>query len=259
METYMKTPLLKVKNITAGYGEKTVIFDISFEAFAGEKISILGANGSGKSTLLKALASLIEYSGEASSGGVKLRGMDYKQRARTIALLSQLNNTPFDFTVCECVLSARYAHGAGGFSAADEEDLKTAETCMKQTGVLDLKDRFLNELSGGQLQRVYLARAFAQEPKILLLDEPLNHLDLSSQKQLTETAEKWAGKGERCTVAVFHDINAALSFADKALILKDGRSVYFGSVKELEDSFLNEAYGIDVKDYMRKMLRRWEK
>ena len=257
----MTTPLLQVKNITAGYGAKPVISDISFEAFSGEKISVLGANGSGKSTLLKALACLIDINGEVLADGGDVSAMNSKSRAKTVALLSQLQNIPFDFTVRECVLTARYAHGGSGFSAADEEDLKIADECMRQTGVSDIADRLLNELSGGQLQRVYLARAFAQEPKILLLDEPLNHLDLSSQKRLAETAVKWTKEKNRCTIAVFHDINAALSFADKTLILKDGRALYFGGAENADTRFfglLNEAYGMDVKEYMKEILKRWE-
>lgn len=255
----MQNTLLKVKSLSAGYGDAPVLTDISFEVSAGEKMCVLGANGSGKSTLLKALASVIEYEGEVLSRGEDLKKMSHRERAKTLALLSQLNNAPFDFTVKECVLSARYARSGGGFSLASRADEKAAEQSMEKAGVLDFKDRLLSELSGGQLQRVYLARAFAQEPEILLLDEPLNHLDLSSQKQLTETAEEWVSKMERCAVAVFHDINAALSFADKALILKDGRALYFGGVKELPNRLLNEAYGLDVKEYMRKMLKRWEK
>lgn len=261
----MSGTLLEVKNLTCGYGGRPVIYDISFEARAGEKVALLGANGCGKSTLLKAVASLLDYNGEIYACGKNIKSISHKERARLVALMGQINGAPFDFTVYECVSAARYAYGAdrGRIFDSDGSEVKRTRCddivfeSMDFTDVLSLKDRRLSELSGGQLQRVFLARAFAQDPEILLLDEPLNHLDLLSQSRLSEKTAQWAALSERCVIGVFHDINTALSFADKLLIMKDGVLLCVCRAENLNADILNEAYGMDVKAYMMKLLERW--
>lgn len=122
----------------------------------------------------------------------------------------------------------------------------------------ELKDRQVTELSGGQLQRVFLARAFAQDPQIILLDEPTNHLDLKYQIELMEYLKEWSSKGGRCVAGVLHDINLALSFADTLLLMDEGRVQAFDSVDTFDLSQISRTYRMDVQNYMRESLKRWE-
>lgn len=253
-----KDKLLSVKNLSCGYGDKIVVSDISFEVSVGQKLIVLGANGCGKSTLLKALCGLLDYSGEVFACGADARAFTARERAGRIALMSQFQYAAFDFTVKECVAMGRYAHIKGGlFSADAAEDEEIIVRSMRFAGADGLAGRYLNELSGGQLQRVFLARVFAQDPQILLLDEPANHLDLAAQKQLTERICEWACEKERCVVGVFHDINLALSFADRILLMKDGKVLGLCGARELDGGLLNAAYGMDAEAYMRALCRRW--
>lgn len=244
---------LQVKNLYCGYGNKTVIKGISFEVCSGDKLVILGKNGCGKSTLLKALCGLIDYKGEIKVKGLELGELTSKQRGRRIAMLSQFADAPFDFTVRECVAMARYAYG-GPFGKSDE-DSHAVEESMRFTNVEDLADRSLAELSGGQLQRVFLARVIAQQPDILLLDEPLNHLDLSAQRHLIKRIERWTK--HRCALGVFHDISAALNFADKVMLMKDGEIIDFCRADNLHCDLLNKTYDMDVAGYLRELSERW--
>ena len=152
-----------------------------------------------------------------------------------------------------------YAHHRGGLLAAESEaDRKAVEDSLGLTGVWDLRDRPVTELSGGQLQRVFLARAFAQEPQAILLDEPTNHLDLRCQAELIDSLRSWAARPGRCVVGVFHDINLALAFADTALLLDRGAVSAYARTEDLDLSLLDGLYGMDVRSYMRQALRRWE-
>ena len=153
----------------------------------------------------------------------------------------------------------RYAHQTGGaFSGPGPEDRAIALECMERTGVADLRDRQVTELSGGQLQRVFLARTFAQQPRIILLDEPTNHLDLKYQVELVQELKAWAAGEGRCVVGVLHDVNLALDLADLFLLMEEGRARYFGPAAEFDPAALNRVYQMDVGGYMRRSLQRWE-
>ena len=173
--------LLEVKNLCCGYDGNDVIHNLSFNINRGENISIIGPNGCGKSTILKALANLIEYKGEIKLDGVEIKKIKRKDLAKKVALMSQNSQIYFSYTVFETVALGRYAHMDGVFSSLSKKDRDIVLKCIESVGLLNEKDKLINELSGGQLQRVYLARAFAQDPDILLLDEPTNHLDLKCQ------------------------------------------------------------------------------
>ena len=128
---------------------------------------------------------------------------------------------------------------------------------MEKLKIMHLKDKLITELSGGELQRVFLARTLVQNPSIILMDEPTNHLDLNSQIELIYNLKEWVKNGDRCIIAVLHDINAALNFADKLLVLKEGGSKYFGSINNFDVSLLNYIYDIDVFEYMHNSFLRW--
>ena len=233
--------MLKAEHLTCGYGGAPVVNDLSFEVPAGGRLCILGPNGCGKTTLLRALAGLLPHEGKVTAEGRDLAAMDRRQLARTVALLSQISSVYFSYTVYETVLMGRYAHQTGGaFSGPEPEDRAIALECMERTGVADLRDRQVTELSGGQLQRVFLARTFAQQPRVILLDEPTNHLDLKYQVELVQELKAWAA-GE-----------------DLFLLMEEGRPRYFGPAAEFDPAALNRVYQMDVGGYMRRSLQRWE-
>ena len=251
--------MLKVEHLTCGYGGAPVVKDLSFEVPAGGRLCILGPNGCGKTTLLRALAGLLPHEGKVTAEGRDLAAMDRRQLARTVALLSQISSVYFSYTVYETVLMGRYAHQTGGaFSGPGPEDRAIALECMERTGVADLRDRQVTELSGGQLQRVFLARTFAQQPRVILLDEPTNHLDLKYQVELVQELKAWAAGESRCVVGVLHDVNLALDLADLFLLMEEGRARYFGPAAEFDPAALNRVYQMDVGGYMRRSLQRWE-
>ena len=251
--------MLKVEHLTCGYGGAPVVKDLSFEVPAGGRLCILGPNGCGKTTLLRALAGLLPHEGKVTAEGRDLAAMDRRQLARTVALLSQISSVYFSYTVYETVLMGRYAHQTGGaFSGPGPEDRAIALECMERTGVADLRDRQVTELSGGQLQRVFLARTFAQQPRIILLDEPTNHLDLKYQVELVQELKAWAAGEGRYVVGVLHDVNLALDLADLFLLMEEGRARYFGPAAEFDPAALNRVYQMDVGGYMRRSLQRWE-
>ena len=251
--------MLKVEHLTCGYGGAPVVKDLSFEVPAGGRLCILGPNGCGKTTLLRALAGLLPHEGKVTAEGRDLAAMDRRQLARTVALLSQISSVYFSYTVYETVLMGRYAHQTGGaFSGPGPEDRAIALECMERTGVADLRNRQVTELSGGQLQRVFLARTFAQQPRIILLDEPTNHLDLKYQVELVQELKAWAAGEGRCVVGVLHDVNLALDLADLFLLMEEGQARYFGPAAEFDPAALNRVYQMDVGGYMRRSLQRWE-
>ncbi len=250
--------MLQVEHLTCGYGGPPVIQDVSFRVREGERLCILGPNGCGKTTLLRALAGLLPCEGAITMAGTDLRRLPARQRAKRLALMSQFSPAAFDYTVYECVMLGRYAHQRGGLLARQSaEDCRAVEESLRRTGTWELRDRLITELSGGQLQRVLLARTFAQEPQVILLDEPTNHLDLRCQVELVDTLRAWAGAGSRCVVGVLHDINLALAFADTVLLLERGRILTHAPMEEFDLSLLNGLYGMDVRGHMKTALRRW--
>ena len=250
--------MLNVEHLTCGYGGEPVVKDVSFRVREGEKLCVLGLNGCGKTTLLRSLAGLLPCQGAVELAGTDLRKLPARLRAQKLALMSQLSPAAFDYTVYETVMLGRYAHQRGGlFSGESGDDRKAVENSLNLTGVWDLRDRLVTELSGGQLQRVFLARAFAQEPQVILLDEPTNHLDLRCQAELTDSLRLWAKHPGRCIVGVFHDINLALSFADTVLLLDRGSVLAWERMENFDLSLLDGLYGMDVRRHMRAALKRW--
>ena len=251
--------MLTVEHLSCGYGKTEVIHDLSFQVAAGERLCILGPNGCGKTTLLRALAGVLPCQGCMEADGAALRGLTTKQRAKKNSLMSQFSRPSFDYTVYEAVMLGRYAHRSGSlFPAETAADRAAVEDALRRTGVWELREHSVMRLSGGQLQRVFLARTFAQEPQIILLDEPANHLDLRYQAALLESLRDWTADKRRCVAGVFHDISLALAFADTVLLLEEGRALACGPVAGLDERLLDRLYGMDVRGYMKRMYGRWE-
>lgn len=250
--------MLEVKHLSCGYGEVPVVKDVSFQMKEGQRLCILGPNGSGKTTLLRGLVGLLPIEGAVEVQGADLKEMPVREKSKKIALMSQLSTTYFSYTVYETVMLGRYAHQKrGAFAGETEQDRRIVLENLDRIGMLEQKDRSITELSGGQLQRVFLARTFVQDPQVILLDEPTNHLDLKYQLELIETLKEWAGKGERYVVGVLHDINLALSFADMVLLMEDGRVKACECVEQLDLSLLDQTYQMNVRQYMQESLGRW--
>lgn len=253
--------MLQLQNVTGGYGDLIIFKDISFHAQAGEKICIIGPNGSGKTTLLKAIVGFIPYQGELTLFEKNQRDYTRKELAKRVGFLSQMNQTHFPYTVYETVMLGRYAEGGGGLlQRSTQKDEELVRSSLERVGMLSLSDRPITYLSGGELQRVFLAKVFAQEPELIILDEPTNHLDLKFQIELLDQLDSWVEEGEHTVVAVLHDINLALGFASRFLLMSEGKLVFDGGKKELLSSgILNQVYGLSVREYMQESYNQWRK
>ncbi|TJX15613.1 ABC transporter ATP-binding protein [Tissierella creatinini] len=252
--------MLELKNVNTGYDGKDVIQDISFTLNDGQNLCIIGPNGCGKTTLIKAIAGLLPIEGQIIIDNKDMRKMKRREIAGKIAVMSQLSNIFFSYTVYETVLLGRYLHMKGAFKGPSSYDKNCVDKCLKAVGLLKHKDRQINTLSGGQLQRVYLARTLAQEPSIILLDEPTNHLDLRYQAELIDYLKEWSSKDGNSIVGVLHDINLALKLADNFLVLDKGYIKSYGSAsKAVTNDLINSVYGMDVVGFMIDSLRKWER
>jgi iron complex transport system ATP-binding protein len=215
--------MLSVQHVSGGYTDVSVLKDISFEVKTGEMFGILGPNGSGKTTLLKMISGILPISeGDIFIKGKRLLEFNSKQLAQIIAVLSQHSSQSFSYSVKETVSLGRYAHQTGWFHTWGENDERIVQRVMKQTGVAAFQNKSIQELSGGEKQRVFLAQALAQEPEILLLDEPTNHLDLSYQKELLDLLKNWTTETGLTVLSIFHDLNLAGLYCDRLLLLENG-------------------------------------
>ncbi|MCR5677928.1 MAG: ABC transporter ATP-binding protein [Agathobacter sp.] len=255
--------ILKSKNLVCGYGKKPsvnpVIKNIEFEIEEGSRVAILGANGCGKTTLLRAIGGILPYEGSLQLDGKEVR--DYKRRdiAGRLAVMTQLSQIYFSYTVEETVMFGRYLHTNHIFGNPDARDKEVVERCLRRNGLLDIRNRQIDELSGGQKQRVFLARTMAQETPLLLLDEPTNHLDLRYQAELMEYLKDWCRESKKHTlIGVFHDISMARSICNHFIVMKEGAIVATGSQEEaMSREHLQMAYDMDVERYMQKQLSFW--
>ena len=244
------------KNISAGYGKTEVLNGIDLTIRPGEKIFIGGANGSGKTTLLRVLAGIIPHSGEVLIDGKEVSSMKRKNIAKLIALMPQTNEIYFPYTVNETVLLGTYASSGNTLFGSNAKSAQFAVKCMEDCGVLEFKDRHLDELSGGQLQRVLLARTFAQGSPFLFLDEPGNNLDIKYRAELCDKLNSWsAGKTgdiDNTLVAVFHDLEQAKRCCTRAVMLKEGRIVFDGDITDaMKPEMLMKIYDFDVASYVK--------
>lgn len=251
--------MLDVKNLYCGYDGVDIVknFNLSFER--GKNIAIVGPNGCGKSTFLKAISNILEYRGDIILQGENLKSFRRKDLAKKIALMSQSTDVFFPYTVYETVELGRYAHLSGVFSEFSKKDEEIVLKCIDNVGLLEYKDKLINELSGGQLQRVYLARVFAQEPDIILLDEPTNHLDLKSQIQILEQINTWVKENNKTVIGVIHDLNLVQMFSEETIVIKNGEVVAKGKTKEvLNEKTLLDVYETNVKKWMVEALEKWK-
>jgi iron complex transport system ATP-binding protein len=233
---------LSLKNIGVTLDNKSIISGVSLDARNGEFIGIIGPNGSGKSTLLRTIYRVIK----PDCGAILFDGMDLKKvkltdSAKKMAVVGQFNHLNFDLSVLEMVIIGRSPHK--GFLGADKaEDYEIALAAIHKVGMENYADRRFATLSGGEKQRVILARALAQQPQILVLDEPTNHLDIKYQLQLLSIV-KSLGIG---VLAALHDLSLAAMYCDKLYVMKDGAIVTYGPPnKIITPQLIRDVYEID--------------
>ena len=224
---------LRARAIRAGYGGRTVLAGVSFEVAAGEVLAVVGPNGAGKSTLLRVLSgTLAPTAGTVELLGRPIESYQRRELARVAATVAQESAVAFPFTVLEIVLMGRAPHlGAWRFETA--ADLAIGERALESFEILGLADRHLHELSGGERKLVFLARALAQEPRVVLLDEPTAFLDLKHVAGILARFRELAAERSLAVVATMHDLNAAAMYADHVLLLRDGEVAGYGNPEQV--------------------------
>ncbi|MCZ8538595.1 adenosylcobinamide amidohydrolase [Paenisporosarcina quisquiliarum] len=221
--------MLHIHQLSGGYLEVPVVKDVSFEVQKGEMLGILGPNGSGKSTLLKVISGILPArTGSITLNGAAIETFSTKELARQMAVLPQLHAHAFTHSVRETVSLGRYPHQTGWFSSWSAEDEAAVVEAMKLTDVLKYEHTSLDQLSGGEQQRVFVAQASAQQAPLLLLDEPTNHLDIAHQTQLLDTIKKQCIEKGMTIISVFHDINLASLYCDRLLLMENGSIKHLG-------------------------------
>jgi len=238
------TGLIEVFQVGKRYGDKQVLDSISFGVRTGEMLGIIGPNGSGKSTLLRILTGVEP----ADTGKVLVRGRDVrsysrKKLARIMAVLEQDALPPVGFGVRDIVEMGRYPHQNWlGMESGDPGDL--LNRIMERLDLVRLADRRADELSGGERQRVALGKAMAQQPQVLLLDEPTTFLDIGYQLQMLDFIRAWQRESGLTVIAVLHDLNLAALYCERLLVLKDGRLVEEGGPWDImREDLIEQVYG----------------
>lgn len=238
---------LTLNNIHFAYDDKTLIDNLSLEIQAGKLTVILGPNGSGKTTLIKLMSKVLTaQSGQVAMYGQDMTQMIQKNISQTLAIVPQNTAVEFEFSVEEIVAMGRYPH-LKRFAKEGQNDQRIIENAMKSTDVYRLKDRAITALSGGEVQRVIIARALAQEPKILILDEPISHLDIQHQLDLLQLVKSLSVNHQMTVVMILHDLNYAMSFADQVILMHDGAIAAQGQPTEvLTATQIKHVYGVDT-------------
>ncbi len=250
--------LLEARNISVRYGSHQILDQVGLSLREGEWLMIIGPNGAGKSTIVNVIAQGIPYTGSVYYMGQDIKKYRPHEIARKVGILAQNHFVGYSFKVNEVVRLGRYAYSGGLFGRHDDRGEDKIERAMDLTGLTEMADRSVLELSGGELQRVFLAQLFAQDPQILILDEPTNHLDLVYQKQTFALISEWLRQEGRAVISVVHDLSLAKAYGSHALLLQKGRVIASGTASEtFSPENLEKAFSIDVYAWMRSMLGQW--
>ncbi len=237
---------LECDGIQFSYGAKKILDEISVHFEKGDLYGILGPNGSGKSTFLKILSGLLRANyGQVTLDSMNITKISTEEIAKKVAVVPESNTAVFDFSVEEIVSMGRFVY-IGRLARESIEDKKIVEGILKQFNLFDLRTRNYNSLSAGERQKVIIARAIAQQSKILLLDEPTSHLDINYQVEFMEMLKKYVAKG-LVVVAIFHDLNLAAQYCDKLLLLFNKRIYAYGAPEAiLTRENIKSVYNLDV-------------
>ena len=252
--------LLQAEQITVRFGDFTAVDHVSFSLQPGDWLMLAGPNGAGKSTLVNALSQGVPYTGKFLLEGKDIRCLKPAALAREIGVLGQHHRVEYGYTVEEIVRLGRYAHENGLFSHRDSDGGAAMERALALTGLTELRHANALTLSGGELQRVFLAQVFAQEPRVLVLDEPANHLDLKYQQHIFGLISAWRQQERRAVISVVHDLSLARRFGTKAMLMHRGKCVAQGAMEEaFAPALLRQVYEMDVHAWMRELLDTWNR
>ncbi|MEI7749205.1 MAG: ABC transporter ATP-binding protein, partial [Chlorobiaceae bacterium] len=243
----MQHDAMTFRNVSAGYKQRKVLDNVSFTVREGEFVSLIGPNGCGKSTLLKTAAALLK----PLSGRVELFGQDVQHikpalRASLLGVVPQKIESPMAFTVDQIVMNGRIS-SMGRWGTPSSVDYDLVERSMIYTDVLDLRERFFTELSGGEQQRVALAMVLAQDPKIIMLDESISHLDINHRQEVLQILMNLNREKQMTILLVSHDLTLSAGISDRFLLMEAGRLVKAGTpVEVLEPEVLSRVYNCDL-------------
>ena len=220
--------LLRILDLDFSYRSSRILNNVTFEVKNGEFLGVMGPNGSGKTTLLRCISNVLNPQvGTVLIDSRDIQKLNRKEIARKIGVVPQTSNIDFAFKVSELVLMGRTPH-LGRFDSYSTHDFEVVENAMKLTNILHLSERTFDEISGGEKQRVIIAQALAQEPRILLLDEPTVHLDISCQFEILNLVKDLCEQEKIVVISVFHDLNLAGQYSDKLILLNRGKIVSMG-------------------------------
>jgi iron complex transport system ATP-binding protein len=240
-------PAIEIRDLSFAYQDRTVLCGVQLLVEHGQMLGILGPNGSGKTTLMKILSAVLRGNGEVSLNGKRIETYRRRELSKLVAVVPQEARLTFPYTVAEIIMMGRASYHSP-FALEGKKDLEVARLSMELTDCLELSNRYLHELSGGEKQRVMIARALAQEPEILLLDEPSAFLDLKHQLQVFELLRRLNRERDLTIVATLHDVNFAALFFPRLAMLRDGMIYRDGAPREvLTEKTIEEVYGIKVR------------
>jgi len=246
----MTTPIFAIDHLTAAYGRRDVLHDLSFTLEPGLFYGLIGPNGSGKTTLLDLmLANLTPRAGTTLFNGQPVEEFSRRELARQIALVPQDFRINFDFTVFEVVMMGRHPH-IPRFANPSAADLAVVDRVLAELEISGLQERLVTQLSGGEKQRVIVARALAQETPVLILDEATSNLDIQHSLQIFQVLKRRCLEQGSTVIAAIHDLNFAAAYCDGILLLNQGRLVTSGPPCEvLNSARLHEVFAIDCQAY----------
>jgi iron complex transport system ATP-binding protein len=237
---------IELRGVTVVLGGRPVVDDLDLRVAEGEWLGLIGPNGAGKTTVLRAIARLVRYSGEIRLAGLPTEVMGRAELSRLLAVVPQEPSTPPWMTVGEYVLLGRTPH-LGSFAREGRRDRDAAARALSRLDLQDYRDRLLGTLSGGEKQRAVVARALAQEARVVLLDEPTAALDIGHQQQALELLDGLRGESGLTLVAAMHDLTLAAQYADRMVLLDEGRAVAEGTPKDvLTEELIARHYGATI-------------
>lgn len=225
---------------------------MSFSLNKGDHLSIIGVNGSGKSTILKCLYGFLDYEGSVKIDGVEVKKIPSRELSKKITILPQDTTMYFDYKVIDVIKLGRYAHDKWNLSFKEQDSI------LNKLDIFHLKYRYMSELSGGERQKVFIARVLAQDSDVVLFDELSNNLDIKSQIYILKNLRGWFKN--KILITIFHDLNLVNNIDSKIMMIKDSKIYRYGEMTEVfNGNNLNYIYGMDIEKFMISSLEKWKK